>query len=105
MPGVRLNFFSFDVQIDFLIAKANRLAVVAEGDLFAAQNAAVKVDRFWTSATVRTKWSSEARKGIEKFLRGYGKAQTLPQLGGLAARPAPRFYLVLDAQRLPHLFQ
>ena len=34
------------LQIDFLIAKANRFAVVAEGDLFAAQNAAVKVDRF-----------------------------------------------------------
>ena len=46
MPGVRLNFFSFDVQIDFLIAKANRLAVVAEGDFFTAQNAAVKIKRF-----------------------------------------------------------
>lgn len=102
---MRRNFVSLDVQIDFLVTKANGLAVVAKGNFFTAQNAAVKVDRFWTSATVRTKWSSEARKGIEKFLRGYGKAQTLPQLGGLAARPAPRFYLVLDAQRLPHLFQ
>ena len=46
MPGVRLNFFSFDVQIDFLVTKANGLAVVAKGNFFAAQNAAVKVDRF-----------------------------------------------------------
>ena len=43
---MRRNFVSLDVQIDFLVTKANGLAVVAKGNFFTAQNAAVKVDRF-----------------------------------------------------------